>query len=250
MRFELQRADFWKRISAFLFDIIMLITLAVGISAILSAVLKYDSYYENYDRIREEYYERYNIDPEISEDELTEEQKQTYEIANKEFSTDPDAAYNHVMLLNLSLIILSFSVLISYIALELVIPYVFKYGRTLGKRIFGLAVMRTNGVKVSNQAFFIRTIIGKYTMETMVPIYLFIMTVFGSIALIGPVLIFLLLALNVFTVFYTKTRSTIHDLVSDTVVVDMASQMIFESEEDLIAYKTRIHQEEANRQEY
>ena len=87
-------------------------------------------------------------------------------------------------------------------------------------------------------------------METMVPIYLFIMFFFGSIGILGPLVIILLLGLNVFTVFYTKTRSTIHDLVSDTVVVDMASQMIFESEEELIAYKTKIHEEEVNKREY
>lgn len=250
MRFELQRADFWKRISAFMFDMIMLVTLAVGIAAIMSAVLKYDSYNENFERIKSEYYDKYGIDPEIPEDELTDEQKQAYIDADADFSKDKDAIYNYNMLLNLTLLILSISVLIAYIALEVVVPHLFKYGRTLGKRIFGLAVMRTNGVKVSGPVFFVRTVIGKYTMETMVPIYLIIMTIFGSIGPLGLIVILLLLGLNVFTVFYTKTRSTIHDLVADTVVVDMASQMIFESEEELIAYKTRIHEEEANKKEY
>lgn len=250
MRFELQRADFWKRISAFLFDIIMLVTLAIGLSAIMSVIFGYNNYNNEYDRIKQEYYDRYEIDPGVPMDELTDEQKQAYNTANDEFMKDKDAIYNYNMLMNLSLLILSFSVLIAFIALELIVPYLFKYGRTLGKKIFGLAVMRTNGVKVSNRVFFVRTIIGKYTMETMVPIYLIIMTIFGSIAMLGPILVLLLLGLEIFSMFYTKTRSTIHDLVADTVVVDMASQMIFESEEELIAYKTRIHEEMANKKEY
>lgn len=110
--------------------------------------------------------------------------------------------------------------------------------------------MRTNGVKLGGQAHFIRSIIGKYTMETMVPVYIFLMIIFGNLGVIGTALLILILLLEIFTMCYTKTRSTIHDLVSDTVVVDMASQMIFESEEELIAYKTRIHEEEVNKREY
>ena len=130
------------------------------------------------------------------------------------------------------------------------VPICFKHGRTLGKKIFGLAVIRTNGVKLGGQAHFIRAIIGKYTIETMVPVYILLMIIFGTLGITGTLVLLLLLGLELFTVFTTKTRSTIHDLISDTVVVDYNSQMIFDSEEELIAYKTRIHEEEANKREY
>lgn len=250
MRFELQRADFWKRISAFLFDIIMLVTVAVGIAAGLSAILKVDSYLDKVENIKNEYYEKYNIDINVPEDKLTDEQKQARVDAEKEFSQDKEVIFNSNMHFNLLLITISISVLLSYVALELTIPYALKYGRTLGKKIFGLAVIRTNGVKVSGPVFFVRTIIGKYTMETMVPIYFLTMAIFNVIPLLGPLMTLLLIGLEIFTVAYTKTRSTIHDLVSDTVVVDYNSQMIFESEEELVEYKTRIHAEEAAKKEY
>ena len=48
----------------------------------------------------------------------------------------------------------------------------------------------------------------------------------------------------------THTRSPIHDLVAKTVTVDFASQMIFDSEEALLAYKTKLHEEKARRAEY
>ena len=76
------------------------------------------------------------------------------------------------------------------------------------------------------------------------------MILFGNLGVVGTVLLILILVLEIFTMCYTKTRSAIHDLVSDTVVVDFQSQMIFESEDELIAYKTRIHEEEANKKEY
>ena len=42
----------------------------------------------------------------------------------------------------------------------------------------------------------------------------------------------------------TKTNSTIHDILAKTVVVDLSSQMIFDSEEAMIDYKTKLHAEQ------
>ena len=42
--FDLQKANAWKRISAYIFDGILLVILGVGIAFLLSAALKYDSY--------------------------------------------------------------------------------------------------------------------------------------------------------------------------------------------------------------
>ena len=46
------------------------------------------------------------------------------------------------------------------------------------------------------------------------------------------------------------TLFPIHDLISDTVVVDYASQLIFENVDELMAYKTKIHEEEVRNTEY
>jgi uncharacterized RDD family membrane protein YckC len=154
------------------------------------------------------------------------------------------------MILNLTLVMITMSILIAFVALELVVPIFFGHGRTFGKKIFGLAVMRTNSVKLDGQAHFIRTIIGKYTMETMVPLYIVLMIIFGTLGITGVVLLILILGLQLFTIFYTHTHSTIHDLVSDTVVVDYSSQMIFDTTDDLVAYKARLHAEEVSKKEY
>ena len=253
MNLELQKADFWKRLSAFMFDSVMMILAAVGVAAILSIFLNYSDHYETLQATEQEYSEKYGINLDISPEEyekLPEEEKNKYEEADLEFSRDERAIYSYNMLLNLALITTTVSLLLAFIGLELVVPIFLKNGRTLGKKIFGLAVMRTNGVKLGGQAHFIRSIIGKYTMETMVPVYILLMIIFGDLGAIGTLLLGLFLILEIAVFAATKTRSTVHDLVSDTVVVDMASQMIFESEEALIEYKTKLHEEMVNRQEY
>jgi hypothetical protein len=48
----------------------------------------------------------------------------------------------------------------------------------------------------------------------------------------------------------TRTNSCIHDLLAGSVAVDLASQMIFDSESAMIEYKKSIHAEQAKEARY
>ena len=76
------------------------------------------------------------------------------------------------------------------------------------------------------------------------------MMFFGIIGIVGPIVILGLLVLEIICVCATRTNSAIHDLISDTVVVDMSTQMIFESEQALIDYKKKIHEQEVANSPY
>ena len=154
------------------------------------------------------------------------------------------------MQINLILLISSVGILVAYIILELIVPICFKNGQTIGKKIFGIALMRVDGVKLSGVALFARTILGKYTIETMVPLYIVLMIAIGAMGLTGTIVLFLLLILQIGLVIITKTNSAIHDVLAVTVAVDLASQMIFESEEAKIAYKKKIHAEQVESAKY
>ena len=253
MGHELQRADFWKRLSAFMFDTMMIILAAVGIAAIMSLFMNYEEHYNTIETIEAECAAKYGINTDLTAEEyeqLSDDEKQRYLEADAEFGSNPLVADAYNKLLTLTLLTITFSLLIAYVGLEFVVPIFLKHGRTLGKKIFGLAVMRTNGVKLDGQAHFIRSIIGKYTMETMVPVYIILMIIFGNLGPIGTLMLIAFLILEIAVYASTRTRSTVHDLVSDTVVVDMASQMIFDSQEALMEYKTKLHEEEVNKREY
>ena len=51
-------------------------------------------------------------------------------------------------------------------------------------------------------------------------------------------------------VLTSRTNTAIHDLMAATVVVDIQSQMIFDSAEELVAYKNKLHAETAARDSY
>ena len=253
MRFEVQRADFWKRISAFLFDIILLGIVIVGAAALLSAVLRYDEHLEVVQQVENEYSEKYGTKLNITEEELaelSEEELAAYKECDAARKKDQRLIVGYSMIKNIGFAIVSFGIIIGYVIMELIVPIFFKNGQTLGKKAFGLGVVHTNGVRLHGQAHFIRTIIGKCLIECLVPVYFILMIFFGSLGIVGIIVLVLMMGLQVFTVASTKTRSAIHDLISDTVVVDMASQMIFENADELIAYKTKIHEEMVSKKDY
>ena len=141
------------------------------------------------------------------------------------------------------------SVMLS-VAKEFVVPLLFGNGQTVGKKIFGIAVMRVNGVKINGVALFIRSILGKYTIETMVPVMLVIMVMLEVLGIVGPAVILLIGVLQIGLMLATRTNSAIHDCLANTVAVDLHSQMIFGSEAEVIEYKKRIHEDIANRSNY
>jgi len=199
------------------------------------------------------YEQKYGVEFEISYEEYekkTEEWKANYDTAYKELIADKDAIYAYNMVLNLSLLIATFSILFAYIILEFIIPSIFGNGQTLGKKIFGIGVMRVDGVKVVGPLMFIRTILGKFTIETMIPVIILVMIFFNSIGIVGPIIIGLILLVQIVLMIKTDTNSMIHDVLAKTVVIDVASQMIFDSEEALIEYKTKKHAEQAARETY
>jgi len=87
----------------------------------------------------------------------------------------------------------------------------------------------------------VRTLLGKFTIETMIPVYGVLMIIFGTANPVMLLISFVLLAVQLVVILATYTNSCIHDLLAGTVVVDASSQMIFETPEALLAYKKEAH---------
>ena len=66
---DLQKASFWKRISAFMLDAILLVILAVGCGAALSGVLGFERHNETVQTAYTRYETDYNISFEMTQEE-------------------------------------------------------------------------------------------------------------------------------------------------------------------------------------
>lgn len=253
MVYDLQKASLWKRIAAWMFDVIIAGVLAVGIGMLLSGLLGYDRYNGIMEQSYAKYEAEYGIRFEISQEEyqsLSPEIRDKYEQATKALNAEEDVVVAYNMVVRLSLLITTLGLLFAVLLWEFAIPLFLGNGQTLGKKIFGLCLVRTDGVKVNNLQLFTRALLGKFTVETMIPVYILLMIFWGSMGLLGPVLLLGLLIGQIVSLAVTRTNSAIHDLMAGTVVVDSASQMIFPTADARLEYQKKIAAERAARQTY
>lgn len=253
MVYDLQKASFLKRIAAWMFDGIVTAILAVGFGFLLSLLLGYDGYSQTLDGAYAQYEAEYGVVFDISQDAyqaMTDAGRQNYDAAYQALISDADAMHAYNMMLNLTLLITSIGILLAVLLWELVVPLWLGNGQTLGKKIFSLCLVRNDGVKLNNMQLFTRTVLGKFTIEIMIPVYLLMMIFWGTVGLTGTLILFALAIAEVICIAVTRTNSAIHDLLAGTVAVDITSQMIFRTTEELIEFKKQVAAEQAARKPY
>lgn len=253
MMLDLQKANLWKRISAAIFDAILVGILAVGIGWLLSIALNYDGYNNALTDAYARYEAEYGVVFEMTEEAyaaMTPEELTRYEEAYDALIGDEEAMYAYNMVINLTLMLTSLGILMSHLALEFAVPLLFGNGQTLGKKIFGIGLMRQDGVQINHLQLFVRTVLGKFTVETMIPVYILIMLFFNSIGLFGTLIVIAIALAQVILLFANRNGCVIHDLLAGTVAVDISSQMIFRTTEDLIAYQKKAAAQRAARAPY
>ena len=244
---DLQKASSLKRFSAYLLDMILLCVLVTGVALILSVVFGFDGYVGTFESGYASYEEQYGVDFDIAEEDylaLSESDREHFDAAYKAFSEDKDVVYAYNMMINLALVILGYAVL------EFILPLVFGNGQTVGKKIFAIGIMQQSHVAISPVILFVRTILGKCTIGTMVPMLIILMIFTGSLGIVGTGVLLVLLILQIALMITTKTNSTIHDVLASTVAVDLASQMIFATDSELLEYKKRRAEEAASNARY
>lgn len=281
--FELRKTGIVRRASASLLDVILLVVLATGFMFIISLICNYsyneklsNRYYNEWEDFRKthvaqvaEYYgfeykvtgNNYvitkngeksslnelmeSLDNSNGEDAAT---KVAYD-AFKELPSAKEVNWQYRYVYNLLFMMTSIGILLSYITLEFILPIIFKNGQTVGKKVFGICLVRPNCVKITNLSLFARTILGKYAIETMFPVLLVFLFIFGGIGILALILLAALALLNIVLFFATKNRTPIHDLIACTVTADMRTQMIFQTEDELVEKKALAHRELAGQAE-
>lgn len=278
--FELQKIGIVKRASAWLLDVILLAVLATGFMFIISLICNFNRHTELYAQYNGEWtqYRREYVG-EVAEFygftyEETDEEGIHYTITkdgqpaslgdvmkalDDSKGEDPETASAYAeyktltpavkvnaqfkLILSLLFMMISLGIFLAYLVLEFILPLFLKNGRTIGKAVFGICIVRPDCVKVTHLALFARALLGKFAIETMFPVFLIYLFFFGGLGMLAVILLAAFLLMNTILLFATKNRTPIHDLLAGTVAVDMKLQMIFESEEELIAKKSELHKQ-------
>ncbi len=272
MNCDLQKASMMKRVSAWLLDAILFCVLAAGCFWAISAITGYDGhsakleeYYTQYetefgvtfdflslgvDALTEAEREAYNAMTEAEQSAYRESYTQACNDAYQAMIANDDMVYTYNLVLQLTVLMLCIGIFLARLLLDFVVPLLFGNGQTVGKKIFSLAVMRTGSIRISAVSLFIRTILGKYAIETMIPAFIVTMWLLGIMGIGGTIIVAVLMLAQLILVITTPTNALIHDKLADTVVVEMSSQMIFHSQEDKVAYQKMMAAEQADQQTY
>ena len=222
MEQDLQKAGLWKRISAGIFDGMLAAMLAVGVAFLLSLAFGYDSQNETLNAAYEKYETQYGVTFNISAeqyDAMTEEEKANYQAAYDALVSDEEAMHTYNVVVNLMLLMTSLGILAGIVLMEFVVPL-------------------------------FRTVLGKFAIETMIPVYILLMLFMGAANIFNLLLLAAIALAQAVIVVVTRNNSLIHDLLAGTVVVDYASQRIFTSTQDLIEHQKRVAAERAAREKY
>ena len=248
MKYDVQKAGMLRRIPAWLLDVILLITLATGLIAGMSYVLDMDTQVDKMDAIYKQYEKEYGVSFTITGEEyekLSEAEKAKYEQANVALAEDTQAQKAYELLMNLTLITLSVGILGAFLILEFAVPLLLKNGQTLGKKAFGVALMRDDGIKVTTFMMFARSILGKYTVETMMPVLLLVSMFFNGGSGFSLMLLVAFLLAQIIIPLATRNKTAIHDLMACTIAVELSSQMIFDTVQEQEEYCKRLDEENA-----
>ena len=165
---KILKASFWKRISAYVLDLMVMVAVAVACGVALVSATHFKEHNQRIQAAYQQYETEYGISFELTEVEylnMPEQQRQQFDQAYAALIADQEAMYAYNMTIYLSLGIVMVSLLIAVVLLELIGPMFLGNCQTLGKKIFGLRVLRLDGSQVSTMSMLVRTMLGKYTIE-------------------------------------------------------------------------------------
>lgn len=271
MIYDLQKASVLKRISAYLLDLILIVILATGFALAISAISDFGGRLDRIEKLDAECVQEFELGkylpvPEnadenykhsmnITMDEykkMSDEGKAAYDAARKAYKerSGKDMIEDYNDLLALLYLMISLGLFFAVLIVEFVVPLFLKNGQTPGKKIFGVGVMLITGVKINNVALFVRSMLGKYAIETMVPVSLVFLFLFLSPTLTILLVLVAIAILQLVLLIATKNNSLIHDIISSTVTVNMSTQMIFATYDDLLAYKQDFAKRQSEKKPY
>ena len=166
MLFSIQKANMWKRFAAWMLDAILVMILATGAVSGVSALLGYDAQYQVVNDGYARYEAQYGVSLDISYEEygaLSEAERKNWDAAANALRTDEAVLEAYSNVIGLTLLITALSVLVAVVICEFVVPLFLHNGQTVGKKIFGLCLIRNDGVKVNNLQLLTRALLCKGT---------------------------------------------------------------------------------------
>lgn len=162
----------------------------------------------------------------ITQDTIDSFYTDAYREALIDFNSYPPFAALVTLINRYFLEIIGYASLVSFVMFYFIIPFAFGQGQTLGKRASQLQVVNALGYRMKWWQLPIRSVVLGVTLFTA------LYTIFGSLLLSYTLMVF------------TKGYRSGNDFLGSTRVVDKKNSLVFEDEQALLAYESKLNQGE------
>ncbi|MBQ8768368.1 MAG: RDD family protein [Oscillospiraceae bacterium] len=240
-----------KRLGAYVIDLILLLVITTAVALAMYSAMDYNAYEDKYEMSCEKYGQQFGVDLSASradQAELSEAEQEKYLAAWEALNADEETMDALKQMLRIELLSLMVGFLVGYVILEIMIPLIFKNGQTVGKKILGLCVMHKYHVRVGFMQIIYRTILGKYFIETLIPVVMLVLSDYGVLGMTASLVLAAIAMTQGFIVMMSQANCGIHDKLFNTVVADFKKQHIFDTWNDRFDFEEAYEKEMAERE--
>ena len=245
--YGINKAGLIKRIAAACLDFIIFALVAVGVATLVSTIANYDGYREKLDAKYEQYGLLAEYNPTLPDEEQSnsifceiKEEGDACSVAWKAFYEDDEATALLHTCTNITITTVTVGLLGGSFVAYFLIPLLLKNGQSFGKKFMRIALINNDGIRVRKINLFIRWLFGVYVVELMIPFYGIIYILSGSPgAMLATGVILGIVTANLILICLTRYGMAIHDLIGKTIVVEYDGQAMFDTVEELNAYKKK-----------
>ena len=239
-----------KRIAAFFIDLVIFVLLFTGLAFVVGEVCGYTA---NYEQLQEKYIEHGvgEFNEETNEfvfcDTSKEECIKSYEL----FFADDEAMVYYDKSIELTTLILTISVFVTYAITEFVVPLVIKDRQTIGMFLFKIGLVSTDGTTVEHKQLFIRFLFGKFLLTTMIPIYGTIYSFFSAFGgIFGLIFALIIWIIDIALTLFSEKKAGIANSIGSCYACDIETSMIYDTVEEINAIKGAEAAEKVNKERY
>lgn len=240
-----------KRLAAYLIDLIMLVAITAGVWIAMYSAMDYNTYVQEFQGYIDEYAQKHGVDLSIPSNEIQnypEEVQEKYNEALLDLNDNKEAMASYAQRFKIDILAAMVGFFVAYLILEVMIPLILKNGQTVGKKIMGLCVMHKYHVRVGAMQIIYRSILGKYFIETMIPVGMLLLKNYGVLGTTASLIMAVIAMTQGFIVLMSQANCGIHDKLFHTVVADFKKQYIFDSWNERFDFQEAYDKEMAERE--
>ena len=248
---DFHKAKVIKRLAAYVIDLILLLIITAGVVMAMFSAMDYNTYEEKFEERCEKYGQQFGVDLSASradQAELSEKEQEKYIDAWEALNADTEAMDAIKQKIRIELVSAMVGFFAAYVILEIMIPLILKNGQTVGKTVLGLCVMHKYHVRVGVMQIIYRTVLGKYFIETLIPVVMLILSDYGVLGTTASLVLAVIAMVQGFFVMMSQANCGIHDKLFNTVVADFNEQHIFDTLDERITFEEAYEEEMARRE--